>query len=138
MTQAHARTTLALALIAALVACFATGCGDEETPEPENAAPLIDEASFAITCAEVADSRFDGQTLTGINVTVTDEDEDLTRVTATVSGTIFVLAQGGEGAFSYSQSDDNSLARCPASGTDVLIRAVDDLGLVTEFTGKAP
>lgn len=134
MTHTHTR----LALAVALIACLAVACGDEETPEPDSAAPLIDEASFALTCAPVADSRSDDPILTGITVTVTDEDEDLTRVTATVSGAVFVLAQSGEGVFSYSQPDDNSLTRCPASGSDVLIRAVDDLGLVSELTAKAP
>jgi len=75
---------------------------------------------------------YSGDVLIGLTVEVTDPNDDLSYVDATVDGAPFRLTANDIGTeWSYAQDAvSNKIARC-SPGTFIVVRAVDVGGLVT-------
>lgn len=119
----------------ALAALALVACGDDGGGATTGA-PVISSAS--LECGPFAgdgDPRADGDILLRLEVTVSDPDNDLSRVTANYDGALLVLADQGDGSFAYDQGGTfNQIALCTGQ-EEILIRAVDAAGNVAELSG---
>ena len=67
-----------------------------------------------------------------IEAPVSDPDDDIVRVTATVRGAVLTMNAEDEGIYVYAQSPDSeTFIRCDA-GLKVVIRVTDEVGNVAE------
>jgi hypothetical protein len=115
-------------------------CGEDGTDGggETSHSPVI--TSAALSCGPFAgegDPKVEGDILLGIDVVASDEDGDLTKVTANYDGALLELTAQGENNFVYEQGGVfNEIARCSGE-EEIVIRALDALGNVAEFKGDA-
>jgi len=111
---------------AAAAGLWAWGCV-AETGEGEPTIGVVD-----VICSESTSAQYEGQVVSRIEAPVSDPDDDIVRVTATVRGAVLTMNAEDEGIYVYAQSPDSeTFIRCDA-GLKVVIRVTDEVGNVAE------
>lgn len=109
-----------------IAACAAYGCG-EDTDEPAPVIGVVD-----VICSESTSDQFEGEIVSRIEVSITDPEDDVSRVTATVGGGILMMEADEGSVYTYLQDPDSaSFIRCEES-LSVVIRATDAAGNSSE------
>ena len=138
MLKKHTSSYIVAVLALCLSGLFACGEDTEAGGGEEGNPPVISNAS--LTCGPFAgdgDPKIDGDILLRIEVVASDEDGDLTGVSANYDGALLVLTDAGSDTFVYEQGGTfNEIARCSGSES-VTIRAIDALGNVAELRDEA-
>ncbi len=117
-----------------VIANFACGEDTQGDGSETSNSPVI--TSAALSCGPFVgegDPKVEGDILLSIEVVASDEDGDLSKVTANFNGALFDLLPQGDNDFVYQQGGVlNEIALCDGSEA-ITIRAVDALGNVTEL-----